>query len=57
MGLLHSTKTDIEHSIEDNLGRYCPKTAEMAKRKVAPPGVETRVSGLSCPVCLRLDDL
>ena len=33
MGLPHSPKTGGDHLIEDNLGRYCPKTFEMAKGK------------------------
>ena len=34
---------------KDYLGRYCPKTFETAqgKRKVMPPGIERRASGLS----------
>ena len=43
-------KTARDQLIKDNLGCYCPKTFEMAegKKKVAPPGVEPRASGLSC---------
>ena len=33
MGLPHSLKTGGDRLIEDNLGRYCPKTFEMAKGK------------------------
>ena len=32
-GTLHSLKTDGDHLIKDNLGRYCPKTFEKAKGK------------------------
>ena len=50
MGLPHSPKINGDHIIKDNLGRYCPKTFEVAngkERKVAPPGIEPRASGLS----------
>ena len=32
-GLPHSPKTNGDHPIEDNLGRYCPKAFETAKGK------------------------
>ena len=32
-GLPHSLKTNGDHLIKDNLGRYCPKTFETAKGK------------------------
>ena len=32
-GTPHSPKTNGDHLIKDNLGRYCPKTFEKAKGK------------------------
>ena len=44
------SKTNRDHLIKDNLGRYCPKTFQTAEkeRKAVLPGVESRASGLSC---------
>ena len=47
MGLPHSPKIDSDRLIKDNRDREDKENGKGKERKVAPPGIEPRASGLS----------